>query len=89
VTNVVVNGVLFNDTTAPAANPVPVTVKVNAAPPAVTLEGEMLVITGPGGVMVNVKALVITPLTFTVMDADPACAIRLALTAAVNCVALT
>jgi hypothetical protein len=86
---VVANGVLFSDTTAPAANPVPLTVNVNAALPAVTLEGEMLVMIGPNAAIVNVKALETAPPEVSVMDADPPCAIRPALTAAVNCVALT
>lgn len=81
---VVLKGVPFNDTTAPETKPVPFTVRINAALPAFTVAGEMLVITGAGVPMVNDSAFETTPPTLAVTDADPVCTIRLALTAAVN-----
>ena len=84
LTKVVVSAVPFNDTTAPDTKPVPFTVNVNAGPPAVTVAGEMLVITGAAGATVNVNALETRPPLLTVIDADTGCAIRFALTAAVN-----
>lgn len=91
LTKVVASGVplakllpTFSDTaaTAPGAKPVPLIVSVNDALPAVTLDGEMLVIAGTGAVMVNVSALDTESPLLTVTDADPCCAIRLAVTAA-------
>ena len=80
----VASGVPLKDTTAPAVKPVPLTAKVNAGPPKVTVAGEMLVITGAGPVMVNVSALETRLPLLTEMDADPGCAMRLAPTEAVN-----
>ena len=57
LTKVVDSGVLFKDTTPPVRKPVPVTVKVMAALPAVTVAGEMMVMVGAGEVMVSVTAL--------------------------------
>jgi len=67
--------------------PEPLTVKVNAGPPAVTELGERLVIAGTGeGAIVNVKALEIAPLGLaTVTLATPGEAIRLAGTKALSC----
>ena len=84
LTKVVVSAVPFNDTTAPDTKPIPFTVKVKVVPPALTVEGEMLVITGAAGVMVNASALETTLPLLTVTDADPGCAIRFELTVAVN-----
>ena len=53
----VVSLVLLKDTVAPEKKPVPFTVNVNAGPPAVTVAGEMLVISGTGAVIVNVTEL--------------------------------
>jgi len=78
----------FQSTTAPEANPLPFTVNVNAAPPAVVLEGLSKEIAG-GGLMVNVAPGDVTPPETTVMGTVPCVAIRLADTDAVNCVALT
>src|ERR1700722_1225093 len=89
LTKVVVSPVPFNDTIAPLTKPVPLTVKVNVGPPAVTVEGEMVVITGGGAMIANGSALETRLPLFTVTDAEPTCAIRAALTAAVNWVALT
>ena len=83
LTNVVVSGVPFNDTAAPDMKPVPFTANVIAAPPAITDAGEILVITGAGGAMVNCNAFEIRLPRLAVIDADPACAIRFAPTAAV------
>ena len=75
----------MNDTVAPVRKFVPVTVKVNAVPPAITVDGEMLVIDGVAGVMVRLIALDdAVPVFAAVMDADPGCAMRLAGTAAVS-----
>ena len=84
LTNVVVSGVLFNATTAPETKPVPLTVRVNAAPPATTDAGEILVITGPDAAMVNVSAFETRLPLLTVTVAEPVCAIRPAGTSAVN-----
>src|SRR6202012_5154027 len=54
---VVARGVPFKDTTAPDWKPVPTTVIVNVGPPTVTLDGEILVMTGGGAVIVNVAVL--------------------------------
>ena len=90
LTNVVVNAVVLNDTAAPARKPVPFTVKVNAAVPATTDAGEMVVITGVGTVIVNVTELEAGPDGLaTLICADPACARSVAGTIAVTCVALT
>jgi hypothetical protein len=81
--------VLFHSTVAPAANPVPVTVKVNAAPPAATLEGEMLMIVGAESVIVNGTLFDGGPDGFTKLTCTvPGCIIAVAGTDAVTCVAL-
>jgi hypothetical protein len=70
---------------------VPATVRVNAAPPAVALEGESEVGVGDGLLMVKVSPLDVPPpgVGFTtVTDAVPAVAMSLAGTEAVNFVAL-
>jgi hypothetical protein len=53
LTNVVVLDVPLNFTTAPETKFVPFTVSVNAAPPAVALDGERVVIVGNGLLTVN------------------------------------
>jgi hypothetical protein len=71
---------------------VPFTVRVNAAPPAVALEGESEVALGFGLLMVKVSPLDAPPpgVGFTtVTDGVPAVAMSLAGTEAVNFVALT
>jgi hypothetical protein len=88
LTKVVVTGEPFNATTAPDIKPEPFTVKVSALPPAVTVDGEMLVITGAGSVMANGSVLESRLPRLAVTAADPVCAIRFALTAAVICVGL-
>ena len=76
---------LPNDTTVPDRNPVPLTVNVNAALPAATLGGAMLVITGPGVVIVRVTAFdTALPGFIAEICAVPGCAIKLAETAAVT-----
>jgi hypothetical protein len=67
-----------------AANPEPLTVKLNAAPPACAIEGFRLLITGIAGVIVNVEPLDVVPFVLTVTVADPCAAIRLAATAPLN-----
>ena len=75
----------MNDTVAPVRKFVPVTVNVSAVPPAITVDGEMLVIDGVAGVMVRLIALDdAVPVFAAVMDAVPGCAMRLAGTAAVS-----
>ena len=73
LTKVVVKAVLLNDTVAPARKFVPVTVRVKAAPPDVTVDGERLVIVGAGGAIVSATALDAAPPVFdAVICADPA-----------------
>ena len=85
LTKFVVNAVLLNDTVAPARKFVPVTVKSSAGPPAITVDGEMLVMVGVGGVIVRLTALDGAPPVFVaVICAVPGCAMRLAGTAAVS-----
>jgi len=78
----------FHFTSAPEANPLPFTVSVNAAPPAVVLEGLSELIVGPGA-MVKFTLPEVTPPETTVMGTDPCDAIKLADTEAVSCAALT
>src|SRR5258708_480427 len=53
LTNVVVRFAPFHWTFAPLANPVPLTVNVNADAPATTLAGEIVLIAGVGLLTVN------------------------------------
>jgi hypothetical protein len=88
--NVVEIAVPFQSTVAPERNPVPFTVSVKAGPPAVAEVGFRLVITGAAALILKVTAADELPPGFvTTMFAVPAAAMRLAGTAAVNCVALT
>jgi hypothetical protein len=94
LTKVVVRFEPFHRTTDPLTNPLPFTVKVKAAPPAVALEGEIEVIAGTGLGAVIVKAILpqVPPPGAglkTVTWAVPAAAISAAVMAACNCVALT
>jgi hypothetical protein len=63
LTKVVVRAAPFQFTTDPLRKPVPVTYRVNAAPPAVALEGDRLLIVGTGldALMVNVDPAVVPP----------------------------
>ena len=80
----------FHCTIAPERKPVPFNVNVNAAPPTVADAGLRLVITGVGPLIENAAAAEgLPPVLIAVMLALPALAIRLAATAAVNCVELT
>lgn len=80
----------FQPTVAPERKFVPLTVSVNAAPPAFIVEGLRPEIVGVGMLTGNVVAVDAVPPAFvTVILMLPALAIRLAGTAAVNCVALT
>jgi hypothetical protein len=78
----------FHCTVDPPTNPDPFTVSVKALLPAVAVEGLKLLIVGPGLIVNEAPAEVVPPL-LTVMVAVPAEAIRLPLTVAVNCVAVT
>ncbi len=90
LTNVVVSAVPFQCTLAPERKLVPFTVSVNAAPPAITEVGLKLVMVGVGALTGNDAAVEgLPPVLTAVMLALPALAIRLAATAAVNCVELT
>ncbi len=59
-TSVVVNGMPFHCTTAPERKPVPLTVSVNAAPPAVAEIGLRLEMTGVG----RLTATLLAPMRF-------------------------
>jgi uncharacterized membrane protein YedE/YeeE len=92
LTNVVVTAVPLNFTLAPLTNPVPVTAKVNAAPPAFALVGESVVIVGAGLLIVNVKFPEVPPPgvgLLTATFAVPAVEIADDRIVAVSCVALT
>ena len=77
VTKVVGRGEPFHWTTAPCANPVPVTPRVKAGMPAMTEAGLRDVIAG-GALMVKVTVDVVVPAEFTATVAVPAIATRLA-----------
>jgi hypothetical protein len=92
LTNVVCAADPLKITTEVVVNPVPFTVSVNAAPPAVVLVGDSVVTVGAGLLTVNVAAADVPPpgaglvtVTFTV----PPVAMAVAGMAAVSCVALT
>ncbi len=84
----------FHFTTDPLMNPVPATVNVNAAVPAVALTGDSVLIVGTGfaaALIVNVAVTVVPPPgagLVTVTCAVPAVAMSAAAIAAVTCVAL-
>ena len=71
LTKVVGKGAVFHCTTALATKPVPVTVSVKAALPAVAALGLIAVIAGPGTI-VNVALVDVTPPSNTVTVAVPA-----------------
>jgi hypothetical protein len=92
LTNVVVAAVPLKLTAEPLTKPVPVTVSVNAAPPAVALEGESDVIVGAGLFTVKFDAVEVPPPgagLVTVTGNVPAVAMAVAGIAAVTCVELT
>jgi hypothetical protein len=83
LTNVVARLVPLHRTVVPEENPVPVTVSVNAGPPAVAVVGLSCVRAGPFAT-VKVTAFEVTVLDRTVMETEAASAIRSADTEAVN-----
>jgi hypothetical protein len=85
LTNVVRSTVPFHCNVAPAANPLPFTVNVNAEPPAVAELGLRLLMAGRG-LIVNEAPADVAPLLPTVTVAVHGEAIRLLLTVAVNLV---
>src|SRR5882724_2114757 len=92
LTNVVVRLAPLTRTTEPAMKPLPVRVKVKAAPPTETLAGEIFESEGSGLLIVSVKAVEVPPpgagLT-TVIEMVPEEATSLAGIAAVSWVLLT
>src|SRR2546421_117816 len=92
LTRVVVRAAPFQRTLAPMSNPVPVSVSVNPAPPAVALEGDSVVSVGPPALTGRLSAADVPPpgaAVVTVTLAMPATARSVAGIAAVSCVALT
>jgi hypothetical protein len=92
LTKVVVRALPFHCTVEPDRKLVPVIERVNAAPPAVALEGESDVALGAGLLMVKVRAFDVPPPgegSTTVAEAVPDVVISLAEIAAVNCALLT
>src|SRR5438309_1013735 len=92
LTRVVVRAPPFQRTLAPMSNPVPVSVSVNPAPPAVALEGDSAVSVGPPALTGRLSAADVPPpgaAVVTVTLATPATAVSVAGIAAVSCVALT
>lgn len=92
-TKVVASGVLFQVTTEAATKGAgagfPVTLRVMAPLPAMTLVGEMEASVGEGSLMVNVTAAEVPPPFETEICAVPAAASRFAGTIAFNCSAET
>src|SRR5207237_45177 len=91
LTRVVVRAPPFQPTLAPMSNPVPVSVSVNPAPPAVALEGDSAVSVGPPALRGRLRAADVPPGAgvTTVTDAVVAAARSDAGIAAVSCVTLT
>ena len=83
------SAVPFQYTPAPGRKPVPLTVSVNPAPPAVAEVGLRLVMVRRGLIVKGNELEGTLPGLTTVTLALPALAIKLAGTRAVNCVALT
>jgi hypothetical protein len=83
LTTLVVSAVPFHWIAAPARNPVPVTVSVKVAPPAVA-EAGLRVVMAAGALIVKVSEPEGVPPEVTVTLAVPAVAIRLAVTVAVS-----
>jgi hypothetical protein len=77
----------FQKITVPAEKPVPLTVKVNAGPPPVTVEGFTELTEGITGSWE--AGFDVVPATVTVMDTGPDTTYRFAGTLAVTCVELT
>jgi hypothetical protein len=68
-----------------AANPEPVTINVNAAPPACAVDGlRLLIVEAVAGVTVKLTLLDAVPPVLTVTGKVPVAVMRLAATAAVN-----
>ena len=93
-TKVVIRLDPFQFTIAPETNPVPVTISVNAEPPATTVDGasEVIVGTAFGALTVNINAFEVPPPGAglnTVTCGVPAAAISAAVIAACNCVVPT
>jgi hypothetical protein len=88
LTRVVVSAVVFHRTVAPEPNPVPFTVNVNPALPAVMVDGVRNVMAGPA-TTVKFTEFDVTPPEVTVTRAVPGVVTSLARTVAVNCVELT
>ena len=90
VSDVVVSAAPFQSRVAPETKLDPLAHNVKAGPVATATVGVRLVMTGPAAVTGNAEALDGVPPGFTtVMLALPGVRIRLAVTAAVSCVALT
>src|SRR6267143_5615650 len=92
LTRVVVRAAPFQPTLAPMSNPVPVSVSVNPAPPAVALEGDSAVSVGPPALTGRLSAADVPPpgaAVVTVTFAMLAVTRSVAGIAAVSCVALT
>jgi len=89
LTKLVTSAVPFQFTVAPDKKPVPLTVSVKAAPPAVAEAGLRLVMVSEGLIWKGNELETTLPGLTTVTLALPAVAIKFAGTAAVNCVALT
>src|SRR5882762_5030078 len=92
LTRVVVRAAPFQRTLAPMSNPVPVSVSVNPAPPAVALEGDSAVSVGPPALTGRLSAADVPPpgaAVVTVTFAMLAVTRSVAGIAAVSCVALT
>lgn len=86
-TNVVVRFDPFQRTLEPATKLLPLTVSVNAGPPAFAVAGLRLVVVGTGLLIVNVRELEVPPPGAglnTVTEAVPAMAMSAAVIAAVN-----
>jgi hypothetical protein len=92
LTTVVVRAVPFHCAVVPLPNPLPVSVKVNAAPPAVALVGEIAVSVGAAGAIGKVNVAEVPPPgagVTTVTGTLAAAAMSAAVIAVVSCVALT
>ena len=90
LTKVVARSAPFTWIRDPLTKLLPLTVRVKAAPPAITVLGEMLVSDGTGLLTVKVRAPLVPPEgVFTVIDSEPATARSAAVSVAVNWVLLT
>jgi hypothetical protein len=86
LTNVVGSEDPFHETVEFAVKPKPLTVRVNAGPPACAEGGARLVMVGAGfaALIVKLKLLLTVPAALTATEAIPGEAIRLAAIEAVN-----